>query len=155
MSHSGSKKSPPSEIVDLRKQVADLKESAVARRRVEDALRAAEELHRSTLDEAPAGILRLSRSGRLLYANPVFVRTLGYADRRDFKTIGELRGIFVNDEEARRVVQLSEASASEIVARCLNRKGEVEALRFLAGPSHGLSGEGISLVLLRKSEAEG
>jgi PAS domain-containing protein len=76
MSHSGSKKAPSSEIISLRKQVADLKESATARRRVEDALREAEMLHRSTLDEAPAGIIRLAAAGRVLYANHAFVKVL-------------------------------------------------------------------------------
>jgi PAS domain-containing protein len=142
--HSGSKKTPTSEIVDLRKQVADLKESAIARRRVEEALRAAESLHRSTLDEAPAGIVRLDGSGRVLYANPAFIRLLGYDSRQDFNTIGQLRGVFLNAEEARRVVELSAASATEVVARCLRRDGQSEALRLLVGGA-GVN-QGVTLV---------
>ena len=44
------------EVVGLRKQIADLKEAAVARRRVEDALRASEEHYRALVEQAPAGI---------------------------------------------------------------------------------------------------
>jgi PAS domain-containing protein len=144
--HSGSKKTPPSEVVGLKKQVADLKESAIARRRVEDALRSAEELHRSTLDEAPAGILRLDRSGRLLYANLAFISTLGYHDRQDFRTIGELRGIFVNDEEARRVVELASGAPSRVVVRCLRRDGGAEVLLLLVGGGNGGPGGGVTLI---------
>ena len=48
------------EVVGLRKQIADLKEAAVARRRVEDALRASEEHYRALVEQAPAGICRVS-----------------------------------------------------------------------------------------------
>ena len=144
MSHSGSKKAPSSEIVSLRKQVADLKESAVARRRVEDALRDAEVLHRSTLDEAPAGIARLDASGRILYANPAFVKTLGYESRQDFNVIGVLRGVFASGEEARRILELAAGPTTEVVVRCLRRNGDIESLRLLVG---GSEGEAVILVL--------
>lgn len=143
MSHSGSKKAPSSEIIDLRKQVADLKESATARRRVEDALRDAEMLHRATLDECPVGIVRLDRGGRILYANPAFLKTLGYQTRQDFNTIGALRGIFENSEEARRVFELASGPATEVHVRCVRQDGEPRVLRLVAG---GGGGEGVTLV---------
>jgi PAS domain-containing protein len=113
--------------------VSDLKESALARRRVEDALREAEMLHRSTLDEAPAGIVRIDASGRVLYANAAFVKALGYESRQDFNTIGALRGVFVDGEEVRRVFELAGGLPSEAVIRCLRRNGDVEPLRLLIG----------------------
>lgn len=143
MSHSGSKKAPSSEIIDLKKQVADLKESATARRRVEDALRAAEMLHRATLDECPLGILRLDRAGRILYANPAFLKALGYHSRQDFNTIGTLRGVFPHSEEARRVFELASGPAIEVDVRCLRRDGEIEVVRLVAG---GGGGEGVTLI---------
>jgi PAS domain-containing protein len=155
--HSGSKKAPPNEVVALKKQVADLKESAVARRRVEDALRAAEELHRSTLEEAPSGIIRLDRAGRLLYANLAFIKALGYQDRQDFKTIGELRGVFITDEEARRVVEIATGPPSQVVARCLRRDGGPDDLLLLVGTGTGGSGTGVTLIhsLLDRPTLEG
>jgi PAS domain-containing protein len=143
MSHSGSKKAISSEIIDLKKQVADLKESATARRRVEDALRDAEMLHRATLDECPVGIVRLDRGGRILYANPAFLKALGYGSRQDFNTIGALRGVFVNSEEARRVFELASGPATAVDVRCLRWDGETEVVRFVAG---GGGGEGVTLV---------
>lgn len=142
--HSGSKKTASGELVALRKQVADLKESALERRRVEDALRAAESLHRATLEESPAGIVRLHPSGRVSYANPAFIRVLGYESRQDFNTIGELRGLFLNGEEIRRVVDLAGGPAREVTVRCLCRDGKELALELLVGGSG--SGDGVTLV---------
>jgi PAS domain S-box-containing protein len=142
MSHSGSKRTPSSEILSLRKQVVDLKESATARRRVEDALREAEMLHRSTLDECPAGIIRLDPSGRVLYINPAFMNVLGYENRQDYNTIGELRGVFADREELHRLVQRAE-TPSEVVIRCLRRDGSSEAIMLLAGRR---SQDGLTLV---------
>lgn len=146
MSHSGSKRSPSSEVISLRKQVADLKESAIARRRVEDALRAAEELHRSTLDESPAGIIRLDTAGRVVYANQVFLKVLGYENRQDFNTIGGLRGVFADREEVHNLIKSAAATSSEVVIRCLHRDGSCEALVLLAGR---LNDDGLTLVHLR------
>jgi PAS domain S-box-containing protein len=147
MSHSGSKRSPSSEIISLRKQVADLKESATARRRVEDALRDAEMLHRASLDECPAGILRLDPRGRVLYLNSAFIRALGYESRQDFKTIGELRGVFADSEEVRRLIERASGPPSEMVIRCLRHDGSCEALVLLVGR---ISDEGLTLVHIRK-----
>ena len=144
MSHSGSKKTPTSEMISLKKQIADLKESATARRRVEDALRAAEMLHRATLEECPAGIVRLDHTGRILYANPAFLKALGYDSRQDFNTIGVLRGVFRTGEEARRVSELASGPATEVVVHCLRRDGGTEAFRLLVG---GGGSDGVTLVL--------
>ena len=147
MSHSGSKRSPSSEVVSLRKQVADLKESAVARRRVEDALRVAEELHRCTLDEAPGGIIRLDPRGRVLYLNAAFIHTLGYENRQEFNTIGALRGVFADSEEVRRLIEVASGPPSEMMIRCLRRNGDCEALVLLVGR---ISGDGLTLVHMNK-----
>ena len=69
------------EVVGLRKQVHDLKEAALARRRVEDALRAAEALCRSALDEAPVGLVALDPGGEVRFVNAWLLRQLGYASR--------------------------------------------------------------------------
>ena len=146
MSHSGSKRSPSSEVVSLRKQVADLKESATARRRVEDALREAEMLHRASLDECPAGIIRLDPGGRVLYLNAAIIHALGYENRQDFSTIGALRGVFADAEELRRLIEHASGPPTEMVIRCLRRDGSCEALVLLVGR---ISGDGLTLVHLK------
>lgn len=144
--HSGPRKSTSIEVSALRKQIADLKESAVERRRVEDALRAAETLHRCTLDEAPVGILRLAPSGRVLYANPAIIKALGYQSRQDFISIGELRGVFVNGEEARRVADAARGGTAEVTAQCVGREGEPRMIRLAAG---AVTEDGVTLVSFR------
>jgi len=83
------------EVVALRKQVADLKDAAAARRRVEDALRASDELARATLEDCPVPLCRLDGSGRVLYANTAFAEWLGYASRREFLELVSVMGLFV------------------------------------------------------------
>jgi PAS domain-containing protein len=144
--HSGPKKSVSSEVTALHKQVADLKASALERRRVEDALRAAETLHRCTLDEAPIGVLRLDPSGRVLYANPAIIKALGYGSRQDFTSIGELRGVFVNGEEARRVIDAARGGTAEVTAQCVRREGEPRMIRLVAG---AVTEDGVTLVCFR------
>src|SRR3977135_2483425 len=57
------------EMTGLRKQVLDLKDAMTARRRVEDALRAAMALLHTLIDNAPAGLCLFRRDGTLLTAN--------------------------------------------------------------------------------------
>ena len=73
------------EVVALRKQVQDLKEAALARRRVEDAVRAAEALCRRAIDEAEVGLVVLDDDGELRLVNAWLLRTLGYASRQDLQ----------------------------------------------------------------------
>jgi len=73
------------EAVALRKQVQDLKEAALARRRVEDALRAAEGLCRLALDQAPVGLLVLDLDGEVRLVNTWLLHELGYVSRQDLQ----------------------------------------------------------------------
>jgi PAS domain-containing protein len=142
--HSGSKKGLGSEVQALRKQVRDLKEAAVERRRVEDALRVSDTLHHGTLEDAPVGVVRLSPAGKVLFTNPAFIRALGYSSRQDFHIIGSLRGVFADDEESRRVVQLAlGACDATITARCRHRDGGEVVFRLRGG---GVSREGVTLI---------
>ena len=69
------------EVTALRKQVADLKEAMVARRRVEDALRYAEEQLRTLADSAPVGLCLLHADGTPVVANRPFAKLLGTIPR--------------------------------------------------------------------------
>lgn len=72
------------ENTDLRKQVADLKQAAVERRRVEEGLRHDRELLRMLLNQAPHPLCLLTVDGTPLLANRPFLELLGYS------TVGEL-----------------------------------------------------------------
>jgi PAS domain-containing protein len=90
------------EIAGLRKQVVDLKDAMTARRRVEDALRAAEGLLRSLADGAPVGLCLFPRDGTLLTANRPFARMLGYDSAAELQAVGGVLGVFACPEEQSR-----------------------------------------------------
>lgn len=100
------------EVVGLRKQIADLKEAAVARRRVEEALRASEEHYRSLVEQAPAGICRVSRDGVFMAVNSAFAAMLGYASRSETMEFARLGGLFADDAERDRVMTLLRSGAA-------------------------------------------
>jgi PAS domain S-box-containing protein len=90
------------EVTGLRKQVLDLKDAMVARRRVEDALRATEAMLRSLMDGAPVGLCLFRRDGTLLTTNGPFARMLGYDSPAELQRIGGVLGVFAcRDEEGR------------------------------------------------------
>jgi PAS domain-containing protein len=85
------------EVTDLRKQVADLKQAAVERRRVEDRLRRDGELLRALLDQAPHPHCLLTREGVPLLANRSFVELMGYASQGELVRIAGDLGLVVAD----------------------------------------------------------
>lgn len=66
------------ELTNLRKQVTDLKQAALERRRLEEGLRREEELLRALVESAPLRLCLLAPSGEALLANQSFARMLGY-----------------------------------------------------------------------------
>ncbi len=80
------------ELVGLRKQVADLKDSALARRRVEDALRESRDRFRRLLDAAPVGLAWLDPDGRLAVANDALARLLGFERAADLLLLADVAG---------------------------------------------------------------
>jgi PAS domain-containing protein len=85
------------EVTDLRKQVADLKQAAVERRRIEDGLRHDRELVRALLDQAPHPLCLLTTAGAPLLANRAFVELLGYASTGELVRIGTELGLVLGD----------------------------------------------------------
>jgi PAS domain S-box-containing protein len=92
------------EITGLRKQIIDLKEAMTARRRVEDALRAAEALLRTLTDNAPVGLCLFRRDGTLLTSNRPFARMLGYDSAAELLRVGGVLGVFASTEEQARIL---------------------------------------------------
>jgi PAS domain-containing protein len=108
------------EITGLRKQIADLKESMTARRRVEDALRAAEELLRALADGAPIGLGLFRLDGTLLTANRPLARMLGYDSPAELQALGSVFGVFASPEELSRA--LTSTGAAPVTKEALLRR---------------------------------
>jgi PAS domain-containing protein len=92
------------EVTGLRKQVLDLKDAMVSRRRVEEALRATEGTLRSLTDGAPLGLCLFGRDGTPLTANAPFARMLGYDSPAELQRIGGVLGVFATPDERARVL---------------------------------------------------
>lgn len=97
------------EVTGLRKQISDLKEAMIARRRVEEALREAESRLRSLTDSAPVGLCLFRRDGTPVVANAPFARMLGYDSPAELQRVGGVLGIFGSPEEQSRVLGCAES----------------------------------------------
>jgi PAS domain S-box-containing protein len=120
------------ELTGLRKQVLDLKDVIVTRRRVEDALRATESLLRTLIDDAPVGLCLFRRDGTLLTANRPFARMLGYESAAELQRVGGVLGVFDSPEEQARLL------ASECYGRqgtlFRHKSGARSCLEVMAAP---------------------
>src|SRR5215212_9341076 len=107
------------EITGLRKQILDLKDAMVARRRVEDALRDAESVLRALVDGAPVGLCLFRCDGTLLAANRPIAHMLGYDTAAELQRVGGALGVFSGLEEQSRV--LGAAGGTPSAARAIFR----------------------------------
>jgi PAS domain S-box-containing protein len=101
------------EVIALRKQVADLKEAATARKRVEDALRRSEARHRNLVERCPAALAEIDANGYLLFANDAFARKLEYSSKSEMLALGTGMTVFGGLDERERALSILRQSAEE------------------------------------------
>jgi PAS domain S-box-containing protein len=101
------------DVIALRKQVADLKEAAFARKRVEDALRQSEAWHRSLVERCPAALGVIDANGYLRFANDAFARKLGYSSKAELLELGAGITVFSGPDERERALGVLSQSAEE------------------------------------------
>jgi PAS domain S-box-containing protein len=85
------------DVTGLRKQVADLKQSQLERRRIEDGLRKSEEELRTLLDSAPVGMCLLNSSGEPILANGRMAKLLGYSSPNELVRLGSTIGVIADE----------------------------------------------------------
>lgn len=85
------------ELTDLRKQVADLKQAAAERRRIEDGVRHDREQLHALLNQAPHPLCLLTTAGTPLLANQAFAQLLGYSSAGELVRIGRDLGLVLGD----------------------------------------------------------
>jgi PAS domain S-box-containing protein len=110
------------EVVALRKQVADLRGEMAARRRVEEALRHSEEQLRALVDGAPAGLCLFKPDGRPIAVSSPFARMLGYESPAELLSASQVLGLFATRTECARVVQLVEGGEERLGDVLFRRK---------------------------------
>jgi PAS domain-containing protein len=129
------------EVTGLRKQVADLKQAQLERRRIEDGLRRAEEQLRALLDAAPVGLCLMTPSGEPILANARLAGMLGYDSPQELVRLGGSLGL-IADEAGRSWLRTCAADPvpgqTAMTFRC--RDGRVLELSALGG-RHGAGGE--------------
>jgi PAS domain S-box-containing protein len=113
------------EVVALRKQVADLRDEMATRRRVEEALRHSEEQLRAMVDGSPAGLCLASTDGRPVVASAPFARLLGYDSPAELLSVGRVIGLFADEAERVRVLQLIEREEEQVGSVLFRRKDGV------------------------------
>lgn len=153
MNNHSSKHTLSIEVVELRKQVNDLKEAAVVRRRVEDALRLSEEKCRALVEDAPVGLAHIPGSRQPLRVNAAFAALLGYADAAEFRRLGGLTGLFATDEARFRLVSSATEDAQHISIAVRHRDGELRTLDVLVRRSS--DGDGVVLAAAQTAEGSG
>ena len=117
-----------SEVVALRKQTADLRETMVAHRRLEEALRQSEEKLRALTDGAPVGLCLVRGDGMPLAANRPFARLLGYDSPAELLRVGQVLGVFTQNEELSRLVRwIDQGNVGPMELRLRRKSGELLA----------------------------
>ena len=133
------------EITGLRKQIVDLKDAMVARRRVEDALRDTETALRSLADSVPVGLCLFRHDGTPLTANTPFARMLGYDSPAELQRIGGVLGVFASDEERTRALGCTRQGNHTVNCALFRAKdGARRPLRLLT--SSGSTEDSVALV---------
>ena len=138
------------EVTGLRKQIVDLKDAMVARRRVEEALREAESRLRLLTDGAPVGLCLFQRDGAPLAANSPFARMLGYDSPAELQRVGGVLGIFASREEQSRVLGSSPTAGSGAFFR--HKDGSRLCLSVMA--SHCPKQDTVALVIYDRTSQE-
>jgi len=135
------------EVTSLRKQVADLKQVQLERRRIEDGLRRSEEQLRALLDAAPAGLCLMTDSGEPILANARLAGMLGYDSPQELVRLGASLGL-VADEAGRSWLRSrgADTMAGHTVMTFRCRDGRVVEFSALGG-RHGAGGE-VALVVV-------
>jgi PAS domain S-box-containing protein len=131
------------EVAALRKQVTDLKDAMTARRRVEDALRLAEEQLHALADGAPVGLCLFRRDGTPLLANRPFARLLGYESPAELLRMASALGVFADRDEQVRVLAVVTRGQERVSGAVFRRR---DGSRFAYGVI-GAASEGDAVVL--------
>jgi PAS domain S-box-containing protein len=131
------------EVAALRKQVTDLKDAMTARRRVEDALRLAEEQLHALADGAPVGLCLFKRDGSPLLANRPFARLLGYESPAELLRMAPALGVFADRDEEVRVLAVVTRGQERVSGAVFRRR---DGSRYAYGVI-GAASEGDAIVL--------
>jgi diguanylate cyclase (GGDEF)-like protein/PAS domain S-box-containing protein len=90
---------PPPRDLELISHAARLAGIAIERRRAEEALRASEARFRGLYESVLEGVYQCAPDGRILAANPAFVKMLGYASAEEIYALPSVSMLYWNPAE--------------------------------------------------------
>jgi PAS domain S-box-containing protein len=141
------------ELIALRKQVADLKGEAAARKRVEDALRRSDLRHRNLVERCPAALGEIDAAGYLLFANDAFARKLGYSSKAEMLALGSGMTVFSGLDARDRALRILRQSADDLRFETVLRTRSGESRRFdVTGCVAGSGGSQAGFILMLGGE---
>ncbi len=150
------------ELVALRKRIAELEKSEIHRQQTEVALREAEARYRGIFENAVEGIFQTTPDGHFLAINPALARMLGYSSSKELMAeVTDARQFFIDPSRRREFIRLIQVNG--IVAGFENqvrRKDDSkiwvsENVRVLQDSSGRLVGyEGMAVDITERKWAE-
>jgi PAS domain S-box-containing protein len=143
------------EVLALQKQVNDLKEAAVAQRRVEMALRDAADFARTALDDSPFPLCKLDEAGRVVYANEAMVGFLGYASRRELLDLLPILGMLPEGRQLTSLCLTLPDPPAFVEAREIFRQKDGSARPAHLRLRRGGQGSDFSLAILNEAPGQG
>ncbi len=125
------------EITGLRKQVADLKQTALERRRVEDGLRRSEEAVRTITDSVPVGLCLLTSAGEAVLANQYLAGLLGYASGEELVRISRELGLIPAEGDRSRLCVADQPGTPMLELNFRRKDGRLQPLVLLGAAPAG------------------
>lgn len=126
-----------------------------------EALRASERRHRELVDQAPIGIYRSDRGGRIHVANPALARILGYDSPDELLEIDMARDLYWDPTERERLIQRYQPHliVTGLEVRWRRKDGtpiwvELTTRRIPREPEEGPEFEGFAQDITHRKEAQ-
>jgi len=123
------------ELARTRQRIAELETSQTERKQMEEALRAAEQNFRNSLDNSPLGVRIVTAEGETLYANQAILGIYGYGSVEELKAIPVKKRYapesYAEHLKRRRKRQLRKPIPSNYEISIVRKDGEVRHLEVL------------------------
>ena len=152
------------ELVELRKRIAEIEKSETQRNQTEEALREAEARYRGIFENAVEGIFQTTPDGYFLAINPALARMLGYGSPEELMAgVTDARQFFIDPSRRQEFIRLIQTNGIVIGFENQVRRKDgstiwvsenVHALRDPRGRLVGYEGMAIDITERKRVERE-
>ncbi len=150
------------ELVKLRKRIAEIEKSETQRNQTEEALHEAEARYRGIFENAVEGIFQTTPDGHFLAINPALARMLGYTSPKELMAeVTDARQFFIDPNRRQEFIRLIQVNGivTSFENQVRRKDGSTiwvsENVRDLRDPSGRLVGyEGMAVDITERKRAE-